>query len=78
MTKTYLFHYHYEGATYGFDIPADSPEEAEARVAVISSRAKYDGELVMSIPANVPGAGWLVRAWCAVGNWLRRAAGKEA
>lgn len=68
---TYLYSYEFEGRKYGFDIEADSKEEADARLAVFSARAKYDGVLVARIPA-APGAGWLVRAVCAVRNFFSR------
>jgi hypothetical protein len=68
---TYLFFYQFEGHEYGFEIKADTPEEAEARVAVLSSRAKIGGRLYATIPAGIPGAGWFVSAWCAIGNWLK-------
>lgn len=74
MTERHMFHYHYEGRTYLIEIPADSQAEAEGRMAVLSGRAKYDGVIAMSIPADIPGAGLFVRAYVAFRNFWRRGA----
>ena len=49
---TYLFSYHHNGARWGIEIPATSPEDAKARLSKIAL-AKFDGELVMTIPVPV-------------------------
>ena len=57
--KTYLFSYRFDGDEYGFDIVADSRDEAMARLAMIKAWAKYDGELIAAVPASL---GWLAKA----------------
>ena len=54
--KTYLFSYNHDGARWAFDIQAKDAADARRRLASIAF-AKYDGELVASIP--VPGGGIL-------------------
>ncbi|GIW55356.1 MAG: hypothetical protein KatS3mg082_1760 [Nitrospiraceae bacterium] len=59
--KTYLFSYRHEGATWGFEVKAQSPEDAVARVRKMAN-AVYDGELIMKIPAPLGlCARWLTR-----------------
>lgn len=58
--KTYLFSYHYRGAWYSLEIPACSEEEAKDRLIAVA-KAQYDGELMYSIPAYLPGAGIFAR-----------------
>lgn len=55
--RTYLFSYRHEGATWGFEVKARSPEDARARVRKMAN-AVYDGELIMKIPAPGPLARW--------------------
>lgn len=66
--KTYLYEYHYQNSRFMLELPADSQEEADERVAVISSRSKYVGELSMKIPAAM---GWFARLYCGLRNWLQ-------
>lgn len=47
--KRYLFRYNHNGAEWNFKVLATSPEDARARVARMVF-AKYDGEVVASIP----------------------------
>lgn len=54
--KTYLFSYQHNGASWGFEIHASSPEDAKARLSKMA-KARYDGVLVASIP--VPGGGFV-------------------
>jgi hypothetical protein len=61
---TYLFSYYHDGAWWSIEIPAVSREDAETRLQKMP-RARYDGELVMTIPAG-PGAGLFCRFW----TWL--------
>lgn len=61
--RTYLFEYFHEGSRWSFEIPANSLEDAQARVNKLPL-AKYVGVLEMKIPAYVPGAGLFVRFWC--------------
>jgi len=56
--KTYLFSYTHNGKKWGFELPATSQEDAQLRLSKIA-RARFDGELVASIP--VPGVGLLHR-----------------
>lgn len=73
--KTYLFRYNHDGASWGFEIKAESPEDAKARVSRLVF-AKYDGELVAKVPVSL---GWPARAAMAVRNsthgLIRRLAG---
>jgi hypothetical protein len=61
--KTYVFNYPYKGQTWGFDIKATSPEDAQARLKALAW-AEYDGELGLVI--EVPMGNWLLKFW----NWL--------
>lgn len=49
----YLFSYRFEGAEYGFEIPARNEAEAKRRLSAMGL-ARYDGKLVAKIP--MPGA----------------------
>lgn len=62
--RTYLFSYWHHGKLWAFDIKAESPEDAKARLAKIAA-ASYDGELVATI--GVPEG--LIRRLL---GWLRR------
>lgn len=68
--RKYLFSYRFEGAEYGFDIPATSPDEAKRRLSAMGM-ARYDGELYATIP--VPSGGLLLRLW----GWLSRSGGAK-
>ena len=61
--ETYLFSYHHKGSEWTIEIKAASPEDAQERMNKMPL-ARYDGVLVMSIPAYMPGAGLFIRAWC--------------
>lgn len=50
--RTYLFSYNYDGCSWGFEIQAESPEDARQRVSRLAF-ASYDGELVAKIPASL-------------------------
>jgi len=50
--KTYLFSYTHNNAKWGFEIQAESEEDARLRVARLMY-AKYDGELAMKIPSRL-------------------------
>ena len=56
--RTYLFSYQHNGANWAFDIKATSPEDARVRLAKIA-QARFDGELMASIPVPDPRKGWL-------------------
>lgn len=64
--RTFLFEYQYDGSKYLLEIPADSREEAEARLNVMPW-AEYLGEGVMRIPAR---AGVFATFVCWVRNLL--------
>ena len=49
--RIYLFEYQFDGSKYLLEIPADSREEAEARLSAIPW-AEYLGEGVMRIPVR--------------------------
>jgi hypothetical protein len=38
--KRYLFHYRYDGKEFGFDVPADSLDEAKGRVKAMTLAMK--------------------------------------
>lgn len=68
MTKTFLCSYGFHGKRYGFDLQADSWEEAVDRLKAIKmgSTVSVDGELIARIPA--PGfTGNLVQLW----RWMK-------
>jgi len=51
-TRKFLFAYRFEGAEYGFDIPAKDADEAKRRLGALGL-ARYDGEIFATI--HVPG-----------------------
>ncbi len=55
--RKFLFTYRHEGAEYGMDVIASTPEEAKRKVQVMSL-ARYDGEIFATI--KVPGK-WLAK-----------------
>lgn len=61
--RKYLFEYRYDGAVYGFDVVANSEQEAKARLSAMGL-SRYCGEIHATIP--VPGGSAILRAW----NWL--------
>lgn len=50
--RKFLFSYRFEGAEYGFDIPARDAAEARRRLSALGL-ARYDGEIFATI--KVPG-----------------------
>lgn len=50
--KSYLFHYRHDGADWGIEIVASSPEDARARLKSLSW-ATYRGEVAATV--SVPG-----------------------
>jgi len=50
--RTYLFSYTHNNSEWGFEIQAESEEDAKSRVSKMMY-AKYDGELAMKIPAQL-------------------------
>lgn len=61
--REYLFTYRFGGAEWGTSVFADSPDEAKEKIKAVGM-ARYDGELMMRIPAIVPAAGLLTRLIC--------------
>jgi hypothetical protein len=49
--KTFAVRYRYDGAEWGFQLPARDLQDAKARLARLSY-ATIDGELVMTLPAT--------------------------
>jgi hypothetical protein len=74
--RTYLFSYNHDGQSWVFQIEAESPEDARARVSRLAF-ATYDGELVAKVPVSL---GLPARAFMAVRNsthgLLRRLVGR--
>lgn len=64
--RTYLFSYSYEGSSWVVEIKAESPEDAQRRVARLQ-HAHYDGELMAKLP--VPTSA--LSAWAALARFLR-------
>lgn len=56
--RKFLFTYRFNTEEYGLDIVASSPEEAKAKVRVLSL-ARYDGEIFATI--HVPTGGLILR-----------------
>jgi len=50
--RTFLFTYQYEGADWSLEIKARDMYDAKARIAKLM-RARYDGELMVRIPAQM-------------------------
>lgn len=50
--NVYLFRYYYEGSWWSLEIPATSPEDAEARLQKLP-QAQYLGKGIVRIPARV-------------------------
>jgi len=50
--KTYLFSYTHDKSEWGFEIQAESEEDAKLRISKMMY-AKYDGELAMKVPAQL-------------------------
>jgi hypothetical protein len=64
--QRYLFEYRFDGAEWGIEITARSPQEAKERIAALTW-ARYKGEIKTKIP--VPGAGLIQRI---TARWLNR------
>lgn len=62
--RKFLFSYRFEGAEYGFDIPAKDADEAKRRLSALGL-ARYDGEIFATIP--VPAGGLILR----ITEWFR-------
>lgn len=62
--RRFLFEYHFEGATYGFDVVATDADEAKRRLSAMGL-ARYCGEIHATI--HVPFGGWLLRLF----RWFR-------
>lgn len=56
--RKFMFEYRFEGAEYGLDIVAASPEEAKRKLSAMGL-ARYCGEIHATI--KVPGGGWLAK-----------------
>lgn len=56
--RKFLFSYRYSGGEYSFDVPAESVEEAKARVEAMRL-SRYDGEIFATV--KFPFANWLAR-----------------
>ena len=65
--REFLFSYHFGGGEWGISIFAADAQEAREKIKAVGM-ARYDGELVMRIPATIPGAGLLARLLC----WWKR------
>lgn len=61
--REFLFTYHFGGKQWGTSVFASSPSEAREKIKAVGM-ARYDGELVATIPAAIPGAGWFTSIFC--------------
>jgi len=61
--RKFMFSYRFDGAEYGLDIIANSPEEAKRKLSAMAL-ARYDGEIFATI--HVPAGGAILRFW----RWL--------
>lgn len=60
--KTHLFKYFHDGSWWQFEIPAESEEEARARLKKLP-HSQYLGTLVAKIPAGLGAFAWLICWW---------------
>jgi hypothetical protein len=73
--KQFGCYYRYKGAQWGFDIYARDWEDAEARIAALTTTAEIDGETVAEIrcqSADVRTTGIIIQTVCNMANSLRR------
>ncbi len=68
--KTYLASYNYAGTKWGIEFPAQSIDDAKARLARMSY-GQVDGELVMRIPVAAGAGSVLARLIAWTRNALR-------
>lgn len=61
--KEFLFNYRFRGAEWGIAIFAEDAAEARKKIKAVAL-ARYEGELMMRVPAVVPGAGAFARFLC--------------
>jgi len=69
--QVHLFEYSYNGAQYGFEIPAESQDEAIKRLNAMYY-AKYLGVLHVTIPANSIVGGFVPRLYCFIRNVINK------
>ena len=50
----YCFSVKHRGKEFGFDLPADNDEDAQALLQSLKQTASLDGQLISTIPAWVP------------------------
>lgn len=61
--NTYLISYGYDGANWQFEIKARSQREAERMLQCIKMNARYDGELMATLPVPEKVGNWFARWW---------------
>lgn len=61
--QNYGFEYRYAGSQWLINVPAENESAARERLAQ-ASIGRCMGTLEATIPANVPGSGWLARVIC--------------
>lgn len=61
--REFLFTYRFGGHEWGTSVFATDADEAKEKIKAVGM-ARYDGEMMMRIPAVAPGAGLLVRFLC--------------
>jgi len=63
--KDFCCSYRHDGTEWGLVIRAKNWNDAAQRLHAIGLNGEVDGELIATVP-NVPGAGFFVRAMCAL------------
>lgn len=71
-SREFLFTYRFDGAEWGISIFARDAVEAQEKIKAVSM-ARYDGELMMLIPASVSAFGLVPRiiVWWKRRRWLK-------
>jgi len=63
VDREFLFTYRFGGSEWGTSVFAADPAEAKEKIKAMAL-ARYDGELMVRIPATVPGASIITRFVC--------------
>ncbi len=67
--QTFICHYMYKGAKWGFELEAEDFDDAQARLYALRQFGKVDGIKIVEIPA-VPSARWFVETVRLVRNFF--------
>jgi hypothetical protein len=69
--RRYLYGYNFQGMEFSFEIPAESQQEADDRLRAIQRAAYFDGEVMNTMSADLPGSGLIVRLLVWLGNLFK-------